>query len=446
MAINRPGRAMALWCAVVWAGAAMAGPGDLVRTYAYPGFELSPMFGSSIGSVGDEVLIGAWNVDGAYPGAGAVYVYNSLTGALEHTFWNPSGPNFKSGSDFFGGGIVTQGDRMLVSAKGSFGLDAFNLPSIQYVGQAYLYDIPSRQLLATFDAPGYDPLNPKQLVFGATVAFLGDDVVASTPGAYSPDVPPVQKSGAVYRFDGSSYALEQTYWNPEPKEYAGYGSPVMTNSTKMLVASPSDDEAGLGTGAYYLLDGATGSVLHKFMDPTPHVTEGFGIGGTGDTTPTGSFATLTEELVIIGVTDGFDPDRVYIFDANTYQLLRTLYDPTPGDYSSFGRTVAVIGDQLLVGDPDEDPNPNDGDPGIGAVYQFDLGTGDLVGTYENPYAGDGLYRSTGHGFGLSLSQVNGQLLVGARDRVYQFTLLPEPAGLGVLATAVGGMMIRRRRC
>src|SRR5688572_16644532 len=64
--------------------------GDLIRTLANPGPALADQFGTSVAADGDYVAVGAPFDDTGATDAGAVYVFNRLTGNLLHTIPNPS--------------------------------------------------------------------------------------------------------------------------------------------------------------------------------------------------------------------------------------------------------------------------------------------------------------------------------------------------------------------
>src|SRR5262245_45711754 len=62
-------------------------------------------------------------------------------------------------------------------------------------------------------------------------------------------------------------------------------------------------------------------------------------------------------------------------------LLRTLGNPAAFGGDQFGGAVAVAGNLVVVGAPFDDPG---GVPDAGAAYVFNLDTGALVATLNNP--------------------------------------------------------------
>jgi hypothetical protein len=60
--------------------------------------------------------------------------------------------------------------------------------------------------------------------------------------------------------------------------------------------------------------------------------------------------------------------QAHLFDVGTGNLLWTFDDPTPTTRDSFGRSVALAGNNVLVGAMQDDTNGADGHP---APQQFD---------------------------------------------------------------------------
>ena len=74
-------------------------------------------------------------------------------------------------------------------------------------------------------------------------------------------------------------------------------------------------------------------------------------------------------------------------------------EPTPTTGDQFGRAVAALGDDILVGAPGNS----------GAVYRFDGRDGRLLATFADPDA------SGGNRFGVAIAADHGRVVVGAPD-------------------------------
>ena len=92
-------------------------------------------------------------------------------------------------------------------------------------------------------------------------------------------------------------------------------------------------------------------------------------------------------------TDGPDAGIVYLFDGNTGKELVRFHNPKPGAGGLFGRVnnIAAVGDNVLIGNP-----------GVGA-YLFDGSTGEVLLTFEPSDRGT---------FGFSVAAVGSHALVG----------------------------------
>ena len=146
-------------------------------------------------------------------------------------------------------------------------------------------------------------------------------------------------------------------------------------SPRTTATSRSVRRSENGTGAVYLYDGVTtanetiatyayGQLIHVFADPNPEPGDEFGA----------SLAVVGNELIVgapgsslSGPGDGV----VYVFDANDESttfgdLLATLTIPDPGssNQAAFGAAVGATNTNILVGAPG-----NNG--GTGEVYEFE---------------------------------------------------------------------------
>ncbi len=115
-------------------------------------------------------------------------------------------------------------------------------------------------------------------------------------------------------------------------------------------------------------------LLHTFSNPAP-----VGLGRFGY-----SLAALGEN-VLVGARGNlvgqYYAGVVYLFDGETGDLLHTFVNPTPDPHDSFGASIAVRGNKVLIGAySDDDISGRDS----GAVYLFNASTGDLLRTFRVP--------------------------------------------------------------
>lgn len=273
-------------------------------------------------------------------------------------------------------------------------------------GSAYLFDATSGSLLHSFA----NPTPATGDYFGSNVAISGTRVLVSSGEAEAAQ----PNSGAVYVFDAVSGSLVRTLFAPTITATAGFGSSVAVRDHYALVGAAGDDSQDVDAGAAYLIDIDTGAALHTFYDPQPETAERLGV----------SVAFFNDKALVgaaLDVNGGTYAGAVHMYDLSTGAHLRTFTNPTPGDYDQFG-TVAVIGDKIAVGAFDDDTLAD----GSGAVYIFDPVTGDLLHTLLSPTAG------VGDRFGISLGAV-GDLLAVAADGVDQVHLFDPNTGALLLS-------------
>ena len=230
--------------------------GVLLHTFSNPTPAEDESFGSSVFLSEDKVFIGAYNDHiGAGPAVGSVYLYDATTGALLHTFNNPTPAAY----DNFGYSVSVSGDKVLIGAS----QEATNF------GLAYLFDATTGVLLQTFNNP--TPAVNDQ--FGYSVSISGDNVLIGAryddSGAYN--------TGSAYLFNATTGALLQTFNNPTPAARDNFGSSVSISGDKVLIGEPWDNTVAYYAGSAYLYDATTGDLLQTFNNPAPADYDIFGI-------------------------------------------------------------------------------------------------------------------------------------------------------------------------
>jgi drug/metabolite transporter superfamily protein YnfA len=153
--------------------------------------------------------------------------------------------------------------------------------------------------------------------------------------------------------------LQRTFDDPTPTSYDFFGGSVAVDGSYVLIGASGDNTNGGGVGQAHLFDATTGALLQTFDDPTPTSYDLFGWS-----------VALDSQNVLIGVsgddTNGGGVGQAHLFNAATGALLRTFDDPTPTSYDFFGGSVAVDGNNVLIGASSDDTNGKN----VGQVHLF----------------------------------------------------------------------------
>ena len=347
-------------------------------------------FGDSVALDGNKVLIGAQGDDTKGTRVGQAHLFDATTGNLLWTFDDPTVTDL----DGFGRSVALDGNNVLIGAPGD---DTRG----DGVGQAHLFDVTTGSLLQTFDDPTVTDLD----VFGWWVALDGNNVLIgavrdSTQGA---------GVGQAHLFDALSGNLLQTFIDPTPTPGStifrgdAFGASVALDGNRVLIGAPDDDTNGTNVGQAHLFDATTGNLLWTFDDPTVTTEDSFG-----------SKIALDGNYILIGAssddTNGNNVGQAHLFDGNPQSptfgdLLRTFEDPTVTDQDVFGASVALDGNNVLIGAALDDTNGAN----VGQAHLFDAVTGSLLRTFNDPTVTDG------DSFGVSVALDGNNVLIGASE-------------------------------
>ena len=342
--------------------------GAIVRTLRSPQTVQSEAFGSTVtgmpdldGDGRDDLAVGAPEATvGGLGGAGRVYTVNPATGALIGTLASPHG--VAGGAFGFSLARVpdVDGDGVDDLAVGARNEDA---PDPQgelrtNVGRAYLYSGRTGALLfsplsatpSEFRATPFGNIRGSD--FGYSVSGVPDadgdgrgELLVGAPGEWTGDFDndPAPYDGRVYLFRPAAGAAS-VYRSPNPENRAGFGNcvvgvrdidgdgrgDILTGAPDESVSTADDDE-----GQGYLISGATGQPLRRFVSPEPSDDSAFGacVAAVPDMTFDGK-----PELLFTDPTSCCDKmPAAYVFDGATGALVYSVELP----YIVWDLTAAV---------------------------------------------------------------------------------------------------------
>ena len=278
-----------------------------------------------------------------------------------------------------GGGVSSSNNPRIV--VGSFFDDDGGSAS----GSAYIYNLDGTgevKVTASDGASG-DRL-------GISVAVGHDKIVV---GAYADD-DGGSNSGSVYVYDiDGTNEVKLTASDAAANDV--FGQSVAIGSNKIVVGAYADDDGATNSGSVYVynLDG-TGEVKITASDVAEYDSFGNSVAVGHNKIAVGSY----------GDDDsGSNSGSVYVYNLDgTGETKITGSDTAAGD--SFGNSVAIGNNKLVVGSPYDDDDGNSS----GSVYIYNLnGTGEVKITASDAAADDN--------FGISVAVGSNKIVVGAQN-------------------------------
>jgi len=216
-------------------------------------------------------------------------------------------------------------------------------------GVAYLYSIHTGKPLFRLFAPDAE----RGAAFGTCVAISGDVLAVSAPGnKYRKNGTSIENSGAVYLYDIKTGRFISKLESPDANRNLRFGMSLAVEGDTLLVGAPG---AGRGRASAHLFDIRTGRHLLGLVILSPAEHRWY-----GQTVAIGQKFAL--------VSDGFHGGPVCVFDIASGRQRFLLQASELKDNSQFGRAIALSGDTVLVGLPQDD------EMGLaaGSVYIYDL--------------------------------------------------------------------------
>jgi hypothetical protein len=344
-------------------------------------------FGVSVGASGDTVVVGAMSAPSATGTPGAAYVF-----VRDGSIWVQQGKLIDADivdGGFYGHAVAISGDTVIVGAPSG--------PTQFGPGAAYIYarsngvwSLQQRILAA-------DGQNSEQ--FGYAVAISGNTVLIGTPGD-TPGTPYGHGSVYVYTRTGTTWSFQSKLVEPVPVVANFFGAAVaLHNDTALIGVSASDSYRG---AAYvFARDNGVWTQQARFTVADGEAFDQFGgaVSVHGDTAVVGAFVDRVNGQQRHGSA------HVFVRQSGTWSGQAQLFPSGIGNTSQFGLGVAIENDTLLVG-------ARHGDIGIGrqgVVAHYERAAGSWV-LKQTIHASDG---STDDVFGHSVALSGDNVVVGA---------------------------------
>ncbi len=300
-------------------------------------------FGNGVGVSGEIAIVGAPRDDDAAFNSGAAYIFRY--GTTEWTQEDKLVASDGSNTDHFGTAVAIDGLVAVVGSPFDFDADVGAMSGSAYV---FRFDEDTstwieEQKLTALDAAFQDR-------FGISVAISGNVIVV---GAHLDDDGADESGSAyVFEFDGGSWSETAKLNAPNPGEEDQFGISVGVSGDVAVVGAFNVDDSdafepdGFGATHVFRFDGLTWAHEQSLAPSDPRRGDefGFGVAVSGDTIIVGSHK--DDDL-------GGNSGSAYVFgfDRKTSAWLETrklrASDGAPGD--RHGSAVAVSGSIALVG-------------------------------------------------------------------------------------------------
>jgi len=268
--------------------------------------------------------------------------------------------NATAGGDF-GASVAISGNTVVIGAPGEYGYLGY------YLYYGFVHVINSQTGASTLlVGPN---TGTEDSAFGAAVAIGGGMIAVGAPGANS-------GAGAVYLFEraGGSWSLVSTLTSPDaqpsvvhPPTYlsgGGFGTSVAISGSTLVVGAPNENASGvLGSGHAYVYNLATD--LSKTLESP--------IGTVNGTF--GNSVAISGNRVMVGAPADDVVGMAFLYAASTGDLIQQFSSPHPtvfgfeGLAGNFGYSVAINGTNVVIGAPAENVSTI---PGGGHAYVYNL--------------------------------------------------------------------------
>ena len=353
-------------------------------------------FGSFIAIEGNIAVIGAPDTDTDQrngESAGAAYVLE-----FDGSNWNhlalltPSDADDANGdlNGNFGAAVAISGSTIVVG-------DPQNNAPQQDRGAVYVFEEPAggwRDMTETDKLVYSGGSNIER--FGTSLDIEGMTLAIGTPGDDAN-----RGSVILFTYNGSSWSEDQTLEASDRISGDVFGRSVALDGDVVAVGASGDES---GTGAVYLFDVTSGNELSKLTASDGMEDDFFG-----------TKVDFKDDLITVGATGNNGFGAVYLFEkpgagwpaTMTETAKLTAADAQVGD--SFGHSISLFEDVLLIGAPD-----SDSERGSAYIFTNDGGWTES----EKLTASDGI---EGDEFGSSVFASDGRFLVGSTKHTGDFT-------------------------
>lgn len=296
------------------------------------------------------------------------------------------------------------GRAVAINANNQLFIGALTKQNGDHSGAVYLYEQQEAQLSWTLSSTLIPANNSRNDYFGATLKANNKHLLIAAPQKSGKAI----YGGSVYLYRSNDNKQWQAISELTPADlsnYALFGSSLDLQENTAIIGALGDNTNGFKSGAAYVyrIEGNQTTVVQKLLPTDGQVNDEFGK----------SVAIVGNQILVgaWGATGnyGLRSGAVYLFNSNddnntwTQQQKLLPTDSSPNDY--FGWAIASDGNIAVIGAPRHDGRQED----AGAVYVYQKVGGEWL-FWQKLQVRD---AKKGAAFGSSLAIQNGRIIVGA---------------------------------
>lgn len=232
--------------------------------------------------------------------------------------------------------------------------------------------------------------------FGHSVAMTSAIAIV---GAWGESSGGFSKAGNAYVFNASTGSLITSLTSPNPQTNGEFGISVAVSGTLVIVGASGEKVKTIsGAGDAYVFNATNGLLINTLAapDPSPNGFFGFSVA-----------ISSSKDIAVVGAYEQNGVGAAFVFNASTGKLITSLSSPNARTNGFFGLSVAISGDNALIGAPGEIVTYTD----AGHAYLFNAMSGALLDTFAS------LNSQTDGFFGWSVSISGNLVVIGAPGEI-----------------------------
>ncbi|MGB3081206.1 MAG: FG-GAP repeat protein [Saprospiraceae bacterium] len=317
---------------------------------------IGDFFGNSVAISGDFAIVGSPGDDETYNNQGSATIYQFNNGRWERMqkITDPDG----SSNDKFGISVSIFGYYAIVGADsddGPGGTDQGSASIFEFNGVNWVL------MVKLIDAFGAD-----SDYFGNSVSISGNYAIV---GALRDDATGINHgSASIFVYNGTNWILMQKITDATGADNDYFGCSVSISGNYAIVGAYGDDAPGLttdqGSASIFEYNGTNWVLMQRITDATGMSYDNFG----WSVAISGNYAIVAAEVDDVGNNENQGSASIFQYNGSNWVMMKKLTDDNGAAYDSFGSSVCISGQYVIVGTTYDDVG-NSTNRGSSSIYQ-----------------------------------------------------------------------------